>query len=174
MKVYPSGGVAETRRITKPVAGTVAVQIAGIPQTSRWTVDTTTGIVTFAANPTAAVTGVTNSNPCRITTATSHGLQTGDSVHLSGLQGIGQLNGLRFILTRINWNSFSLNGVDATGLGGWSGGGVTNTLPQASEAVTASFEFDVPVRFDSDTMAVSIETYEMQAWGQIPIIELRV
>jgi uncharacterized protein (TIGR02217 family) len=39
--------------------------------------------------------------------------------------------------------------------------------------VTADFEFDVPVRFDTDHMAVTIETYRLHAWQQIPIVELR-
>ena len=38
---------------------------------------------------------------------------------------------------------------------------------------TADLEFDVPVRFDTDHMAVTIETYRLHAWQQIPIVELR-
>jgi uncharacterized protein (TIGR02217 family) len=34
-------------------------------------------------------------------------------------------------------------------------------------------EFDVPVRFDTDHMAVTIETYQLHNWQQIPIVELR-
>jgi Conserved hypothetical protein 2217 (DUF2460) len=37
----------------------------------------------------------------------------------------------------------------------------------------ADVEFDVPVRFDTDHMAVTIETYRLHAWQQIPIVELR-
>jgi uncharacterized protein (TIGR02217 family) len=39
--------------------------------------------------------------------------------------------------------------------------------------VSAGFEFDVPVRFDTDHMAVTIETYQLQNWQEIPIVELR-
>jgi uncharacterized protein (TIGR02217 family) len=39
--------------------------------------------------------------------------------------------------------------------------------------VTAGFEFDVPVRFDTDHMAVTIETFRLHRWQQIPIVELR-
>ena len=38
--------------------------------------------------------------------------------------------------------------------------------------VTAGFEFAVPVRFDTDHMAVTIESYRLHAWQQIPIVEL--
>jgi hypothetical protein len=39
--------------------------------------------------------------------------------------------------------------------------------------LTVDFEFDVPVRFDIDHMAVTIETYRLHNWQQIPIVELR-
>jgi hypothetical protein len=45
----------------------------------------------------------------------------------------------------------------------------------ANERVVAGLEadFDVPVRFDTDHMAVTIESYRMHNWQQIPIVELR-
>jgi len=48
-----------------------------------------------------------------------------------------------------------------------------STTPAAGVQVTADFEFDVPVRFDTDHMAVTIETYQLHNWQQIPIVELR-
>ena len=70
-----------------------------------------------------------------------------------------------------------LGGVEQ--LSGWSAdtttGFVTFTVPPASGVeVSADFEFDVPVRFDTDHMAVTIETYRLHAWQQIPIVELRI
>jgi hypothetical protein len=61
---------------------------------------------------------------------------------------------------------------------GWSiattAGLVTfTTAPALDIEVTADFEFDVPVRFDTDHMAVTIETYRLHTWQQIPIVELR-
>jgi uncharacterized protein (TIGR02217 family) len=47
------------------------------------------------------------------------------------------------------------------------------TAPAASVAITADFEFDVPVRFDTDHMAVTIESFHLHRWQQIPIVELR-
>ena len=85
----------EVRTITKPVTGTMKVYLDGVEQLSGWSVDTTTGLVTFSAPPAVGV------------------------------------------------------------------------------EVTADFEFDVPVRFDTDHMAVTIETYRLHAWQQIPIVELR-
>lgn len=44
------------RRITKPTPGTVLVGVNGSEQTSGWTVDTTTGIVTFSSAPASGAT----------------------------------------------------------------------------------------------------------------------
>ena len=47
------------------------------------------------------------------------------------------------------------------------------TVPAASVAITTDFELDVPVRFDSDHMAMTIESFHLHRWQQIPIVELR-
>lgn len=47
-KSYVSGGVTQVRTITKPVAGTIRVGKNGSEMFSGWSVDTTTGIVTFS------------------------------------------------------------------------------------------------------------------------------
>lgn len=52
VKKYTSGGVTRTRNITKPVNGQVLIGINGVNQASGWTVDDTTGIVTFTTAPT--------------------------------------------------------------------------------------------------------------------------
>ena len=96
VKHYPSGSVIEARTITKPVAGTVKVYLDGIEQASGWSIDATTGIVTFSIPPALGV------------------------------------------------------------------------------EVTADFEFDVPVRFDADHMAVTIESYRLHSWQQIPIVEVKL
>ena len=54
-------------------------------------------------------------------------------------------------------------------------GAVTfTTAPGAGVIVTADYEFDVPVRFDTDQMNVTIETYDLGTWAQVPIVEIRV
>jgi uncharacterized protein (TIGR02217 family) len=96
VKRYPSGSAVEVRSIVKPVAGTVRVYLDGVEQLSGWSVDVTTGLVTFTSPPDEDVD------------------------------------------------------------------------------VSADFEFDAPVRFDTDHMAVTIETYKLHRWQQIPIVELRI
>jgi uncharacterized protein (TIGR02217 family) len=51
IKKYTSGLVTRNRNITKPVNGTVRIGVGGVEQGSGWTVDYTTGIVTFSSAP---------------------------------------------------------------------------------------------------------------------------
>lgn len=47
--------------------------------------------------------------------------------------------------------------------------------PPANEAVIeADFEFDVPVRFDTDRLAASLDSYGTRSWMDIPLVEVRV
>lgn len=46
--------------------------------------------------------------------------------------------------------------------------------PEAGAIVTAGFEFDVPVRFDTDRIAVSVASFKAGELPQVPVIEVRV
>jgi uncharacterized protein (TIGR02217 family) len=94
-KRYTSGAQTWVRTITKPVAGTVRVVLGMVEQMSGWTVDTTTGLITFTTAP--------------------------------------------------------ANGV----------------------IVRAGFEFDVPVRFDSDTLDVTLDFERLGSITSIPLLEIR-
>lgn len=83
------------RTIKKPVSGTVRLGVNGIEQFSGWTVDSTTGLVTFDA------------------------------------------------------------------------------APALGAVITAGFEFDVPVRFDSDLMDVTLDIERLGSITSIALIELR-
>ena len=94
-KRYASGGQSWTRAITKPVTGTVRIALGGTEQMSGWSVDTTTGLVTFGSAPGAGV------------------------------------------------------------------------------AITAGFEFDTPVRFDTDTLDVTLDLERLGSIASIPLLEIR-
>lgn len=47
------------------------------------------------------------------------------------------------------------------------------TAPGAGQAVTAGFEFDVPVRFDADRIEVTLESFEAGRMAAVPLIEVR-
>lgn len=49
-----------------------------------------------------------------------------------------------------------------------------NAPPPNMCAIISSFEFDVPVRFDTDKMPTSMEALQKYGWSDIPIIELKL
>jgi len=53
IKTYSDSAANATRIINKPVAGTVTIKKNGVnfPSSGNWTLDTTTGIVTFTSTP---------------------------------------------------------------------------------------------------------------------------
>ena len=94
-KRYTSGAQTWARTITKPVTGTVRVALGMVEQMSGWTLDTTTGVITFT------------------------------------------------------------------------------TAPAGGVIVRAGFEFDVPVRFDSDTLDVTLDFERLGSITAIPLLEIR-
>ena len=96
IKTYESHDVTETRRITKPVTGTVRVYVNDVEVESGLSVDYTTGMLTFIVAPVM-----------------------GAQIH-------------------------------------------------------ADFEFDVPVRFDTDRLSATMEAYGVHSWQDIALIEVRV
>ncbi len=95
VKHYASGSQVWARTITKPVAGTVIIALDGEEQLGGWSVDTTTGVVTFDSAPAEGV------------------------------------------------------------------------------AVTAGFAFDVPVRFDTDALDVTLDLERLGSITTIPLLEIR-
>jgi uncharacterized protein (TIGR02217 family) len=95
VKHYASGSQTWSRTIAKPVAGTVSVTLDGTEQLGGWSVDATTGAVTF------------------------------------------------------------------------------DTVPAEGVAITAGFEFDAPVRFDTDMLDVTLDLERLGSITSIPLLEIR-
>ncbi len=54
-------------------------------------------------------------------------------------------------------------------------GSVTfSTAPGSGVAITADFQFDVPVRFDTDKLAATLDSYGSNSWLNIPIVEIKI
>lgn len=51
VKAYISGAISVSRRIEKPVSGSVRVAVDGVEAMSGWSVNTTSGLVTFSVAP---------------------------------------------------------------------------------------------------------------------------
>jgi uncharacterized protein (TIGR02217 family) len=58
----------------------------------------------------------------------------------------------------------------ATGVVTFTGG----NIPPPDNAVTAGFEFDVPVRFDTDKLEINLSLIEAGSIPNIPIVEIRL
>ena len=48
------------------------------------------------------------------------------------------------------------------------------STPAVGQIVTAGFEFDVPVRFDSDRLEINVASFEHGSVPDVPVIEVRV
>lgn len=73
--------------------------------------------------------------------------------------------------------TIALNGTSQAS--GWSVSTATGlvtftTAPAAGVAITAGFEFDVPVRFDTDALDVTLDLERLGSITSIPLIELRL
>jgi len=49
-----------------------------------------------------------------------------------------------------------------------------SVAPAIGASVTAGFEFDVPVRFDSDRIQTSVASFQAGDVPDVPIVEVRV
>ncbi|WP_158877405.1 phage distal tail protein, Rcc01695 family [Antarcticirhabdus aurantiaca] len=71
----------------------------------------------------------------------------------------------------------AVDGVDLMGSGfavdARTGVVTLDLAPKAGAAVTAGFEFDVPVRFDTDAIQVSVQAFEAGEIPSIPLVEVR-
>lgn len=100
VKTYGGAYAPWVREIKKPVAGTVLVAVEGAPQTEgvNYSVDTSTGLITF----------------------------------------------------------------------------IPGSIPGAGASITAGYEFDVPVRFDTDQLSVDLTAFNHGNIPSIPIVEIRL
>ncbi len=49
-----------------------------------------------------------------------------------------------------------------------------DTLPPSQALITADFEFDVPVRFETDQLMARLDDYGQYSWGDISLVEIRL
>lgn len=135
------------RKIKKPQTGTTLVGIGSTAiRSADWSVDTTTGLVTFAADQTKSVTSITNAPQAVLDVGASHGFVTGQSVQVSGVAGMTQINGQRALIAATGSATITL-AINSSAYSTYTSGGVVHTRPQTGESVTAGFKFHFPVRF---------------------------
>ena len=90
----------------------------------------------------------------------------------------GSVNEERIITKPVNGSvAVYLNGVLQNS--GWSVNTATgivtfSSAPGNGVIVSADFEFDVPVRFDTDRLSATLDAYGVNSWLDIPLVEIRV
>lgn len=83
------------------------------------------GTIVFARFAVAQgnITGITQANPA-VVTQINHGFTTSQSVYISGVVGMTQINNRLYTITVLSPNTYSLNGVDSTAYNPYVSGGI--------------------------------------------------
>ena len=172
IKTYTSGPRSYVRTITKPVSGSVTMRRGGSPF-SAFTLSTITGIMTLTADSSPSIANITNANPGVVTTGIAHGFSNGDKIWITGVNGMTQVNDMLFTIAGASGSAFNL-GVDTSGYGAYTSGGLASKFVQPGEVLDWTGEFDVPVRFDIDHLPVSLDEYSIGSADGVTLVELRV
>jgi len=195
VKLYSVGSRTYVRVINKPImssvqdyqgnplTNTVVIYRGGVVDpTNRWSVDATTGVVTFANNIshvsiTAAVQSG-GSTTYTYTLSSGAALQPGMRIVITGMADAG--NNGTFYISSLGTGTFTV--VNASGVthSGQTGSGATDWTPQTGTAITADFQFHYPVRFDADLMQIQVTDSDVKDgeplgnWANIALKELRI
>lgn len=181
-KRYSAGSNVFNRDIRKPVASgatgyrnAVALVVGASP--GQIAIDYTTGLLTFVADDTEAITGHTPGATHVFTTAADISvLSIGEKVYLTGVTGTAAttLNGLAHTIsnkTGAGPYTWTLS-TNTTGLTASSG--TAFAYPQASDVLTWEGPFDIPVRFDIDEFMPYIVGPGKYRLDSLPLVERRV
>lgn len=172
MRWYASSAdtLAARRRIRKPVSGTVLVGVSGeLMPASNYSLDNTTGLVTFPANKSGTISAITKASSAVITIGT-HTILVGESVFISGVLGMTQINNQRAIVLSKTTSTITVD-IDSTLYSTYTSGGTVNTRPQSGESVTAGCQFDIPMRFDADLSGVFVANGVLSVSG-VGLVEI--
>ena len=169
-KYYSSGGALyEYRKISKPAFDDAPlIYRGGVLQTAgagagNYAVDTTTGEVTFVADASATASSITPGATTTVVLATNPGtLTAGQLLYLLNFAGADAdlVNGLAHTIISVSGTgpyTFLLN-TNTSGATITLGTGVGRKYAQASETLAWAGTFDVPVRFDTDYAAVTVQS----------------
>lgn len=86
------------------------------------------------------IIGATNANPCVITSP-DHSLQSGTLIYIANVEGMTQLNSALYTMTVIDADNFSLDGINSTGFGVYTKGGVWNSAPVDGQTYIPGSEY---------------------------------
>jgi hypothetical protein len=112
------------------------------------------------------ISGITAANPA-VVTATSHGYSNGDEVLISGVSGMTEVNGKRFLVADKTTNTFELqdkDGVDinSSSFTAYSSGGVANKVFEITTPYTTAQLFDLKFAQSADVMYITHPAHEVE------------
>jgi len=166
----PSGAGLPVRTIYKPVSGTALVAVGGVTWPSGWLLDSATGRITFDSNRSKAITAISKATQAVIDFGSAHPFAINETVYISGVAGMVQINGQRVSVTAATTNTITV-AINSTGYSTYISDGVVNTQPQQAEIVTGGCEFDLPCRFNSD-LDITLLTQTVRDIGSLEVVEI--
>ena len=170
---YSNGVRTLYRTIYKPVASPAVTLKRNGGSFTAFSIDTTTGLITLTPDSTKTITDITAASPGEVTTSTSHGFSNGDEIYIADVVGMTEVNDLVFTITSTGAATFTI-GVDTSAYTAYDSGGSADKHIQSSETLSWTGEFDIPVRFDEDSLRIDLEAFlAAGTLPEIPFIELR-
>lgn len=105
------------------------------------------------------ITGATQADPV-VVTSVAHGYSNGDEIIISGVVGMTELNGKRFLVANQAANTFELtdkdgNDIDGTGFTAYVSGGVCNKIVEISTPYLEAELFELQFAQSADTLYIS-------------------
>ena len=125
-------------------------------------VDADTGVESLAGvdgTKSNSITAISQANPAVVTYSGADNFTEGDTVRLSGIVGMIELNDLEFVVGTVNTgaNTFQLRGVNSTGYTAYSSGG-TAAVVSVSRVLDATA--DITVSWTAVTNAIEYNVYK--------------
>jgi Flp pilus assembly protein TadG len=79
-----------------------------------------------------SISAITKASPASVTTSGNHGYSDGQTVYISGANGMTEINDRAYVITVTNNRRFTLDGVNSSGYGTYSGGSGTASRCQVT------------------------------------------
>ena len=112
------------------------------------------------------ISAITKANPA-VVTATGHGYSNGDEVVISGVVGMTEVNGKRFLVANKATNTFELTDKDGTNINSstfttYTSGGVANKVFEITTPYTTAQLFDLKFAQSADVMYITHPEHEVE------------
>jgi len=112
------------------------------------------------------ITAITKANP-GVITCSSHGYLTGDEILITAIVGMTELNNKRFLVVKIDANTFSLTdkdgvAINTTSFTTYSSAGTMNRVYEITTPYTTAQLFDIKFAQSADVMYITHPLHEVE------------